>query len=101
MYLLARWMTAKISIRACGMVRLSMSAVTLAVSSLTMVSSSVSMASVPATLCTVPPKYFSHMATVRLSRLPKSFARSLLMRVIRASLVNMPSLPKGISRSSK
>ena len=63
--------------------------------------SSVSMASVPATLCTVPPKYFSHMATVRLSRLPKSFARSLLMRVIRASLVNMPSLPKGISRSRK
>ena len=78
-----------------------MSAVTLPSSSLVMVSSSVSMASVPATLRTVPPKYFSHMATVRLSRLPRSFARSLLMRLMRASLVNVPSLPKGISRNRK
>ena len=38
---------------------------------------------------------------VRLSRLPRSLARSLLMRLIRASLVNIPSLPKGISRSRK
>ena len=83
------------------MVRLSMSAVTLAVRPLIRPSSSASMASVPATLRTVPPKYFSHMATVRLSRLPRSLARSLLMRLMRASLVNMPSLPNGISRSRK
>ena len=50
---------------------------------------------------TVPPKYFSHMATVRDKRLPRSLARSVLMRLISASLVNEPSLPKGTSRSRK
>ena len=83
------------------MVRLSMSPATLAGRAAIISSSSASMASVPAACDTVPPKYFSHMATVRLSRLPRSLARSLLIRLMRASLVNMPSLPKGISRNRK
>ena len=48
-----------------------------------------------------PPKYFSIMATVRETRLPRSLARSALMRVSMALRVNSPSEPKGISRMRK
>ena len=48
-----------------------------------------------------PPKYFCTIAVVRESRLPRSLARSELMRWINASFVNRPSLPNGISRSRK
>ena len=48
-----------------------------------------------------PPKYLFTMAVVRLTRLPRSLARSVLMRPMRASLEKLPSLPKGNSRSRK
>ena len=44
-----------------------------------------------------PLKYLSIMAAVRLKRLPRSFAKSLFMRLISASLVKLPSEPKVIS----
>ena len=47
------------------------------------------------------PKYFSAMATERETRLPRSLARSALMRVIRLSFENRPSEPNGNSRSRK
>ena len=49
----------------------------------------------------VPPKYLPTMAVVRLTRLPRSLARSVLMRPMRASLEKLPSVPKGNSRSRK
>ena len=49
----------------------------------------------------VPPKYLSAMAVVRDSRLPRSLARSILMRLISSSLEKLPSEPKGKSRSRK
>ena len=49
----------------------------------------------------VPPKYFSTMAVVRLTRLPRSLARSMLMVWISSSLEKLPSLPKGKVRSRK
>ena len=48
-----------------------------------------------------PPKYLPTMAVVRLTRLPRSLARSVLMRPMRASLEKLPSVPKGNSRSRK
>ena len=47
------------------------------------------------------PKYLPTMAVVRLTRLPRSLARSVLMRPMRASLEKLPSVPKGNSRSRK
>ena len=41
------------------------------------------------------------MATVRLTRFPRSLARSAFTRVSMAFRVNSPSLPKGISRIRK
>ena len=49
----------------------------------------------------VPPKYFSTMAVVRLTRLPRSLARSMLMVWISSSLEKLPSEPKGKVRSRK
>ena len=50
---------------------------------------------------TVPPKYFSIMLTVRERRLPRSFTRSLFMRVMSASFEKTPSEPNGTSLSRK
>ena len=100
-YLLARCTTSKMAMRAVGTSSASMAASTLAGSSLIRPSSSPSTGSATGVLVTVPPKYFSHMATVRDSRLPRSLARSVLMRLMSASLVKAPSLPKGTSRSRK
>ena len=50
---------------------------------------------------TLPPKYFSTMAVVRLTRLPRSFARSVLMVLMSSSLEKLPSEPKGKVRSRK
>ena len=47
------------------------------------------------------PQYFWAMATVRETRLPRSFARSTLMVEIRDSLEKLPSEPKGKVRSRK
>ena len=41
------------------------------------------------------------MAVVRLTRLPRSLARSLLMVCMSSSLVKLPSEPKGEERSRK
>ena len=46
-------------------------------------------------------KYLSAMAVVRLSRLPRSLARSMLMRLMSSSLEKLPSEPNGKSRSRK
>ena len=50
---------------------------------------------------TVPPKYFSIIATVRDTRLPKTLARSVLKRSHTSSHVICPSLSNGISWSTK
>ena len=50
---------------------------------------------------TSPPKYFSIMATVRLTRLPRSLARSELMRPSSAAVENSLSEAKLVSRSRK
>ena len=49
----------------------------------------------------VPPKYFSTIAVVRETRFPRSFARSMLMVLIRSSLEKLPSEPNGNVRSRK
>ena len=46
----------------------------------------------------VPPKYFSTIATVLETRLPRSFARSELILFIIISLENELSAPRAISR---
>ena len=100
-YLLARWMPLKISASACGSCRLSMHFVTAAGMAFTSCASSPSNSPAWRASGSVPPKYFSTMATVRDKRLPRSFAKSELMRAISASFENTPSLPKGISRRRK
>ena len=50
---------------------------------------------------TSPPKYFSIIATVRLTRLPRSFARSELIRPSSAAVENSLSDAKLVSRSRK
>ena len=101
MYLLARWMTLKISASAFGTCRTSMHAVTFAGRASTMAASSSSSGSALRWAGRVPPKYFSIIATLRESRLPRSLARSALIRLISASLEKIPSLPNGISRRRK
>ena len=49
----------------------------------------------------VPPKYFCTMAVVRLTRLPRSLARSTLMVLMSSSLEKFPSEPKGKVRIRK
>ena len=57
----------------------------------------------PSACCagSVPPKYFSTMAVLRLTRLPRSLARSVLMQEMSSSLEKLPSEPKGKVRSRK
>ena len=49
----------------------------------------------------VPPKYFSTIAVVRETRLPRSLARSTLIVLISSSLEKLPSEPNGNERSRK
>ena len=49
----------------------------------------------------MPPKYLPTMAVVRLTRLPRSLARSVLMVWISSSLEKLPSEPKGKVRMRK
>ena len=46
-----------------------------------------------------PSKYLSIIATVRFNKLPRSFAKSKLIRSTKPSGVNTPSEPKGTSRN--
>ena len=99
-YLLAREITSKISTRAVWKVYSSMSPWYFSFRPPARAISSASFSSSARwSAGRVPPKYFTAMAVVRLTKLPKSLARSMLMRLMRLSLEKLPSLPKGNSRS--
>ena len=101
-YLLARPMTAKTSIRAFWKAYFSIWASYFSRRPAPRAASSSSRGSAVWAAGSLPPgKYLPTMDTVRETRLPRSLARSVLMRVIRASLEKLPSEPKGNSRSRK
>ena len=101
MYLFARWMSLKTSSSARWSWNLSICCSYLSrlvrASSL----SSSSRASASRSVGRVPPKYFSTIAVVRETRLPKSFARSVFMVEMSSSLEKLPSEPKGKVRRRK
>ena len=101
MYLLARAITANTSASAFWKAYFSIWASYLPRRPFAMASSSASSGPSACSAGSVPPKYLSAMAVVRDSRLPKSLARSMLMRLISSSLEKLPSVPKGKSRSRK
>ncbi|MPM24294.1 hypothetical protein SDC9_70775 [bioreactor metagenome] len=63
--------------------------------------SSPSMESACRAVGSLPPKYLPTMAVVRERRLPRSLARSALIRAMSSSLEKLPSEPKGNSRRRK
>ncbi len=100
-YLLARSSTLKISARAFWNWSFSISASYRSRRVAAMVFSSQSSSLSSRSVGSVPPKYFSTMAVVRLTRLPRQLARSTLMVLISSSLEKLPSDPKGKVRSRK
>ena len=100
-YLLARWMHLKISSRPFWNWNFSICASyrSRRPESMEMSASSASPASRASG--SVPPKYFSAIAVVRETRLPRSLARSMLIVLISSSLEKLPSEPKGNVRSRK
>ena len=101
MYLLARWISLKISSRARCSWKASICFSYLARAERIISTSSSSMGSASRPVGRLPPKYFSTMAVVRDTRLPRSLARSVLMVLISSSLEKLPSEPKGKVRSRK
>ena len=101
MYLFARWMQRKTSSSArCGW-RASICAAYFSGRARSMTLSSSSIGSALRAAGRTPPKYFSTIAVVRDTRLPRSLARSVLIVEISSSLEKLPSEPKGKVRSRK
>ncbi len=100
-YLLVRETSFIVSVMAFWNWKASICASTLCFRTLAIWISSTSMGSVVCSAGSLPSKYFRAMVTVRETRLPRSLARSVLIRLISSSLVKLPSEPKGNSRNRK
>ena len=96
-YLLALPISANISSKASGILKLSIAFVTLTGVSKAKLINSLSISSLAVGAGITPPKYFSIIATVLDNKLPRSLQRSELIFFINISLLNNPSAPNGIS----